>query len=158
MEVAGHFRQHPEISWSEIFHIGEKIMEWKVREGVGDLVNQPAKMVTATLDDAIGQGLKMIHLFSCIMGIDIIPLGLMQSEERIVAECVKHQPDFLGLTILQFDTEDALDTLIREIPMDIKVIVGGPVFRFMDQDDLKHKPYIVLNTVSAFIDFFCNGM
>lgn len=157
-EFADHWQQHPEISWSEIFHTGEKLLAWQEQQAIAGFLAGPVKMVTATLDDAMGQGLKMIHLYSRIMGIDIIPLGLMQTTDSVITECVKQHPDFLGLTVLQFDTEEELDTIIREIPQDIRLIVGGPVFKFMDQEELDDKKYTVLNTTGEFIRFFCNGI
>ena len=113
-------------------------------------------MITATLEDGVGQGLKMIHLFSRIAGIEITPLGLMQTEGAIINACIKQQPDFLGMTILQFDSEEVLCRIIEHIPKKIQVVVGGPIFNMMDKEDLSKKSYVVLNTVSSYLDFLLN--
>ena len=98
----------------------------------------------------------MIHLFSRVAGIEIIPLGLMQKEEAIINACIKKAPDFLGMTILQFDSEERLSHIADQIPQKTQIIVGGPIFNMMDHEDLSKKPYIVLNTVSAYLDFLLN--
>ena len=110
-------------------------------------------MVTATLDDSIGQGLKMIHLFSEVAGVAVRPLGLMQSPEHIIAACQDLKPDMLGLTVLQLDTVEMLDEIADSIPTETHVIVGGPAFKLMPAAELCLKNYRVLNDVAAFLVF-----
>lgn len=85
-------------------------------------------MVTATLDDGLGQGLAVIERYAAVIGIRLIALGLMQSPEAVVDACRRHQPDFLGMTILQFDTEDDLAAIARGLPPKTRIVAGGPVF------------------------------
>ena len=85
-------------------------------------------MVTATLDDGLGQGLAIIEKYAVAVGIRLIPLGLMQTPEAVIDACRRHQPDFLGLTILQFDTEDDLTCIANHLPRKTRIVAGGPVF------------------------------
>ncbi len=86
-------------------------------------------LVTATIDDGIGQGISIIGRFAGAVGIDVKPIGLMQSVEAIVDACLSLQPEFLGLTVLQFDSEPIVAEIARRIPKKIRLICGGPVFR-----------------------------
>ena len=110
-------------------------------------------MMTTTLDDAIGQGLQIIHLFSRLAGIDVKPLGLMQPPDNIIKACRQSKPDILGLTILQFHSEEILCDLVINLPSRTRVIVGGPIFKAMEPQELKQKEYLVLNDIRHFIDF-----
>lgn len=85
-------------------------------------------MVTATLDDGLGQGLSIIEKFAEAIGIRIIRLGLMQSAGAVIDACRRHQPDYLGMTVLQFDTEDELFEIARALPEKTRIVAGGPVF------------------------------
>lgn len=88
----------------------------------------PPLMATATLDDGIGQGLMIIHQFAEAVGMRVDHLGLVQSPERILSACRQKKPDFLGMTILQFDSEEDLTTIARGLSKDTRLICGGPVF------------------------------
>ena len=96
--------------------------------GVNGLWTVPPGMVTATLDDGLGQGLAIIELFSAAVGIRLISLGLLQSPEAVVAACRRHRPAYVGVTILQFDTEADLAFIAANIPAKTRIIAGGPVF------------------------------
>jgi len=106
----------------------EALLEWKRSEGIVGIWQNPPMMITSTLDDGLGQGLQLIHLFSEITGMQVRSLGLLCPPEMIVKECLKHCPEFLGLTVLQFDSEEDLSRICRKIPAPTKVIAGGPVF------------------------------
>ncbi len=155
-EFSDTWQQDPAVSWSEIYQIGEKLLEWKTKKQIVSIWDRQPTMVTATLEDGIGQGLKMIHLYSRIAGIKIIPLGLMQPEKAIIDACIKQKPDFLGMTILQFYSEESLDDIINQIPKETQVVVGGPVFKFLNDEELAQKNYTVLNSISAYLDFLLN--
>jgi methylmalonyl-CoA mutase cobalamin-binding subunit len=90
--------------------------------------NKPPFMVTATLDDGLGQGLAIIEKYAVAVGIRLISLGLMQRPEAVIDACCRHQPEFLGLTILQFDTEDDLTCIANHLPRKTRIVAGGPVF------------------------------
>ena len=85
-------------------------------------------MITATLDDGLGQGLEVIRMFSETAGLEIIDLGLLVAPEKIIAACNKNNPDLLGLTILQFDSEEDILMISKNLPSKTKIIAGGPVF------------------------------
>ena len=110
-------------------------------------------MMTTTLDDAIGQGLQIIHLFSRLAGIEVKALGLLQSPEKIIEACRQSIPDILGLTVLQFHSEETLCDIIAHLPSRTRVIVGGPIFKTLEPQDLAQKGYLVLNDIRHFIDF-----
>ena len=85
-------------------------------------------MITATLDDGLGQGLEIIRMFSETAGIEIIDLGLLVTPDKIITECKRNNPDLLGLTVLQFDSEEDILMLSKNLPPKTKIIAGGPVF------------------------------
>lgn len=95
---------------------------------VNGIWDQSPSMVTATLDDGLGQGLAIIEKYAAVIGIRLIPLGLMQTPEAVIDACHRHQPHCLGLTILQFDTEDDLICIASHLPRKTLIVAGGPVF------------------------------
>jgi hypothetical protein len=109
--------------------IAEAILTWRKKEGVPGLWESPPLMAGATLDDGWGHGIHLILKFAEAMGVTTKFLGLLQSWEKIVAACKECQPDFLGLTVLQLDTEEDLTALRKHLPETIKIIAGGPVFK-----------------------------
>jgi len=106
-----------------------KLLEWKDRHGISGLWDEPPLMLTATLDDGWGHGLEVIRLYAAAAGAEVHHLGLLCTPEFIIEECRKQEPDMLGMTVLQFDTEDALAAIRREIPVKTQIIAGGPLFR-----------------------------
>jgi methylmalonyl-CoA mutase cobalamin-binding subunit len=106
----------------------EDILAWRIRERCAGLWGVPPKMVTATIDDGWGNGLKLIHLFAEAAGVQVVPLGLLQPPGDIAAACVTIEPAFLGMTVLQFDSEDDLIDIARNIPSGTQIVAGGPVF------------------------------
>ena len=125
------WQQDKKWSWSAIYETGERLLAWKESENIPGIFEKPPRMITATIDDGIGQGLKMIHLFSELAGIEVIRLGLMQTPEAIIAACVDQQPDFLGMTVLQFSSEEILQDINARIPEKTRIIAGGPALRIM---------------------------
>ena len=95
---------------------------------VNGIWDQSPSMVTATLDDGLGKGLAIIEKYAVAVGMRLIPLGLMQTSEAVIDACRRHQPDYLGLTILQFDTEDDLTYIASQLPRRTRIVAGGPVF------------------------------
>jgi len=85
-------------------------------------------MLTATLDDGLGHGLEVIRMFSEVAGLEIIELGLLVAPEKIITACKKNKPDLLGLTVLQFDSEENILMISRNLASKTKIIAGGPIF------------------------------
>lgn len=107
---------------------GDELARLRTRLKVRGLWQAPPTMLTATMDDGLGQGLAIIEKFAQAIGIEVIPLGLMQSARAIIDGCRHHGPDFLGMTVLQFDTEADLKTIAENIPAATRIVAGGPVF------------------------------
>lgn len=89
---------------------------------------QPPTLATATIDDGLGQGLAVIEAFVRAIGMQVIQIGLMKRPEEIVAACNQYNPHFLGLTVLQFDTEEELRFISNRLPKRTRIVAGGPVF------------------------------
>lgn len=106
-----------------------ELLVWRERHGRKGLWHEPPLMITATIDDALGQGLTLIHPFAEAAGLQVVSLGLLQSPETIIEACRTQHPSFLGLTVLQFDTEEALGAICRALPRQTVCVAGGPVFR-----------------------------
>ena len=131
----------------------DELLRWKAIHGVAGLWPRRPLMLTATLDDGIGQGLKIIQRYADILGIDIVSLGLLQDPEAILAACRKHEPDFLGLTILQLDSDDDLCRVGHGLPSKTLLIAGGPVFKFDPEMAERCKVGYVARDVAFFIEF-----
>jgi methanogenic corrinoid protein MtbC1 len=99
-----------------------------MKTGGSGLWGMPPIMITATLDDGLGHGLEIIRMFSEAAGLEIIDLGLLVTPEKIITACKKNKPDLLGLTVLQFDSEENILMISRNLPERTKIIAGGPVF------------------------------
>ncbi len=106
-----------------------EIQQWKTEHQVTGLWQDPPLMVTATLDDAMGHGLDLIHQYADLAGLKVQALGLLQSADSVAATCRELNPALLGLTVLQFDTEDDLAIIARNIPEATRIVAGGPVFK-----------------------------
>jgi len=106
-----------------------KLLEWKDTHGISGLWDEPPLMLTATVDDGWGHGLEVIRLYAAAAGVRVHHLGLLCTPEFIIEECLKHEPDILGMTVLQFDTEDALAMIREKIPVKTQIVAGGPLFR-----------------------------
>ncbi|MDL2274796.1 cobalamin-dependent protein [Desulfosarcina sp. OttesenSCG-928-G10] len=115
--------------------------------------NDTPVMVTATVDDGMGQGLSIIEKFADAIGIRIIRLGLMQPVDAVVATCHRHQPDYLGLTVLQFDTEDEIADIARALPTKTRIVAGGPVFNADPEFAARAGVHYAAQDACAFLDF-----
>lgn len=112
-----------------LHEIADGILKWRKEKGIPGLWEPPPLMLGATLDDGWGHGIQIILKFAEALGVTTKFLGLLQSREKIAAACREDQPDYLGLTVLQLDTENDLAELRRLLPGKIKIIAGGPVFK-----------------------------
>jgi len=130
-----------------------ELREWKVKTGASGLWNNPPLMITATLDDGLGQGLGVIRMFSETAGLEIIDLGLLVAPEKIIAACKKNNPDLLGLTVLQFDSEEDILMISKNLPSKTKIIAGGPVFTADPEFARRTGIHFTAKNVAHFIRF-----
>ena len=119
-------RQRP--SRQAFLEAADEVARFRQERGIAGLWPRPPLMATATLDDAFGHGLEIIHRFGEAAGLRLLPLGTLLPVARIIAACRQHRPDLLGLTVLQFDTEPELIEIRQGIPAATRIVAGGPVF------------------------------
>jgi methylmalonyl-CoA mutase cobalamin-binding subunit len=140
-------------SHQKLEQAAEQIDQMRERSQVNGLWPDPPLMLTATVDDGLGQGLAIIERFAGAIGIRLMALGLLQSPPTIIAACQRHQPDYLGLTVLQFDSEDDLAQIAEGLPRKTRIIAGGPVFTadfgFAERTGTHH----TAKNVAAFLRF-----
>ena len=129
------------------------LREWKKKTGSSGLWNIPPLMMTATLDDGLGHGLDIIRMFSEAAGLDIIDLGLLVTPDTIITACQKQIPDLLGLTVLQFDSEENILTISRNLPPTTTIIAGGPVFTADPEFARRTGIHFTAKNVADFIRF-----
>lgn len=141
--------------WSreELMDAANRIDGWKMENGIHGIWNHPPMMVTATLDDGIGQGLELIHTFANLMGLRLLPLGLLKTADEIIETCLKANPEFLGLTVLQFDSEADLSFIGHHLPQKTRLIAGGPVFRSDPELAGRAGVFYVAEDVLSFVRF-----
>lgn len=140
-------------SRNALLSAAEGVLEWKHESGAAGLWPRPPLMVTATLDDGWGHGLEVIHLYGEIAGLSIFPLGLLKPPGDIIRACVSRKADILGMTVLQFDTEEALIEVRSGIPKQTRIVAGGPLFGA--DPDLAQRAGIdfVAANAAAFIEY-----
>ena len=131
----------------------ESLAEWKINQGISGLWTKKPLFLTATIDDGIGQGMRIIQAFAGILGLAVNDLGLTQSPEKIVAACQRHRPDFLGLTVLQLDSEDDLAYIGHHLPRRTRLIAGGPAFRYDPEMAARCGVTYVAGNVAYFIEY-----
>lgn len=137
----------------EVTRAAAGLENWKHRRQVQGLWPEAPRMMTATLDDGLGHGLALIERFACIMGFSVTKMGLMQKPQTIVRRCQSDTPDFLGLTVLQLDSDDDLEQVGRGLPERTCLIAGGAAFR-MDPDlAVRCRVDFVATNVAHFISF-----
>jgi hypothetical protein len=121
--------------------------------GVCPLWQTPPRFYTATLDDALGQGLAVIHAFADAVGLRRRLLGLTVPADTVIAACRADAPALLGMTVLQFDSEADLARIRREIPQTTRMVCGGPLFKA--DPDLAERCGIdfIAKDVGAFLEY-----
>jgi len=65
-------------SREQLVRSGQELIRWKQETGHQGLWSTRPRLLTATLDDGIGQGIEIIQLFAEVMGMQVIPLGLVR--------------------------------------------------------------------------------
>ena len=115
-------------SRQQLLDAAAAVTAFRQDRGIVGLWEAPPLMATATLDDAFGHGLDLIHRFAVAAGLRLLPLGTLRPAGAVVAACRAHRPELLGLTVLQFDTEADLLAIRAGIPEETCIVAGGPVF------------------------------
>jgi len=115
-------------SRQQLLDAAAAVTAFREERGIAGLWGSPPLMVTATLDDAFGHGLELIHRFAAAAGLRLLPLGTLQPAGAVVDACRAHRPDLLGLTVLQFDTEEEWLEVRAGVPIETRIVAGGPVF------------------------------
>jgi len=122
--------QHGLPSREQLLKTAAALESWKKQTGISGIWPAAPLLLTATLDDGIGQGIEIIELFSMAMGMQVIPMGLLHHPEKIIAASHQKLPHFLGLTMLQLDSEGDLARIGHHLPASTRLIAGGPAFRY----------------------------
>ncbi len=130
-----------------------ELIRWKKENGILGLWAAMPSIITATLDDGIGQGMEIIHLFAEVLGMRVIPLGLVRPADEIVAACQRHRPEYVGLTVLQLDSEEELARVGHHLPAGTCLVAGGPAFRYDIEMARRCGVHHVAPNVAYFIDF-----
>lgn len=134
----------------------EGLRAWKQQYGVSGIWSKPLLMVTATIDDGIGQGIEIITRYAEIAGLQVQSLGLMQDPVHIIASCRQCRPAILGLTILQLDSDEALAHIGHNLPSDTVLVAGGPVFKYDPEMAQRCGVTYAAANVAYFIKFLLN--
>ncbi|MBI5063371.1 MAG: hypothetical protein HZB87_07910 [Desulfatitalea sp.] len=140
-------------SREQIVHSAQALIRWKKENDAQGLWPATPRLITATIDDGIGQGIEIIQLFAEVLGMQVIPLGLVRPADAIVAACLAHHPEYLGLTVLQLDSEEDLARVGHRLPAGTCLIAGGPAFRYDPEMALRCGVHYVAANVAYFIDF-----
>lgn len=115
-------------SHAQLYRAADELDGLRGQLGIEGLWAAAPSMVTATLDDALGQGLAVIERFARTIGVRIHSLGLMPPPDVIIRTCRRYRPTLLGLTVLQFDSEADLSIIAEHLPARTRIVAGGPVF------------------------------
>ncbi len=131
----------------------DMLEQWKRRHGVSGLWKAAPLMLTATLDDGIGQGLSLIERFAAVAGFDVQRIGLLQHPGFIVEKCHILQPAMLGLTVLQLDSDESLAEVGQHRPAATAIVAGGPAFKFDPEMGRRCGVDYIAPNVAYFLDY-----
>jgi methylmalonyl-CoA mutase cobalamin-binding subunit len=107
---------------------------------------RPPRMLTATLDDGWGHGLEVIQALAAGAGVRVASLGVLQTPAAIVAACRREHAELLGLTVLQFDSDDAVRHIVTHLPAATTLIAGGAAYQYdPDFADRTRTPFVARN-------------
>jgi methylmalonyl-CoA mutase cobalamin-binding subunit len=122
----------------------------------GGLWPQSPQMVTATVDDGWGRGLEVIEALAAALGVAVHPLGVLQSPATIVSACRHLEPDLLGLTVLQFDSDTSVQQIAAALPPVTTMIAGGAAYRYDPEFAERTGTHAVACDGVAFVKFLLN--
>lgn len=114
---------------------------------------RPIRMLTATVDDGWGHGLEIIQALAAAVGVRVAALGVLQAPETIVAACRQQCPDLLGLTVLQFDSDDAVRHIVARLPAATTLVAGGAAYRYDSDFAARTRTPFVARDGAAFLRF-----
>jgi methylmalonyl-CoA mutase cobalamin-binding subunit len=126
---------------------------WRFDRNHPGLWALPPLMVTATIDDGWGHGLEVIEKLAAATGVRIHSLGLLQSPKSIAKACMALKPHFLGLTVLQFDSDDWVADIVRRLPSSTLLVAGGPAFQYDEDFARRTGTHVVVKNGAAFLQF-----
>jgi len=131
----------------------EDLIAWRGKNQITGLWKSPPLMLTATLDDGWGHGLEVIELSARVVGVRIQRIGLLQTPDQIVDCCHRLSPGLLGLTVLQFDSEDSLRLICENVHETTQVAAGGPPFQIDPEFAMRTKVDFAAKNVADFLGF-----
>ncbi len=134
------------------------LFEWRQERRISSgLWIDPPTMITATLDDFVGQGIETIEFFAKFAGMEVTSLGVMQPAETIVEKCSEQRPTLLGLTVLRTFAFEDLIYIGQNIPSSTLLIVGGgPCLQSEPEIATQANLHLVAKDVKDFIEFMLN--
>ena len=130
-----------------------ELEQWKLRRQTVGIWPLRPLLVTATLDDGMGHGLAIIERYAEVVGLDVERIGLLQQPQTVIDACRRRQPAYLGLTVLQLDSDDALARIGRSLPEHTCLIAGGPVFAYDSEMAVRCNVDFVAADLAHFLDF-----
>lgn len=110
--------------------VAGKLLAWRVRHADPGLWPRAPRMLTATLDDGWGHGIGIIQALAEAVGVEVHPLGTCQPAELVVRACADLQPDLLGISVLHFDSDEAVRHIVRRLPIMTTMVAGGAAYRY----------------------------
>jgi len=138
----------------EDYLAGARVLEGLRRQSEwGGLWPQSPLMLTATLDDGWGNGLDIIETLAAAVGVTVHSLGVLQSPATIVQACRDRQPALLGLTVLQFDSDEALIQITDSLPPATTLIAGGAAYLYDPEFAERTGTHTVARDGMAFVRF-----
>lgn len=136
-----------------LHEMADDLMVWRETDGVPGLWVEPPVMFGVTMDDGWGHGIQIILKYAGLLGCRTEFLGLLMTWEEISTICRNREPDILGLTVLQFDTEEDIAELRKNISPKTKIVAGGPVFKIDDDLALRVGIDYVAGDVGDFLNY-----
>ena len=130
-----------------------ELEQWKHQGQIHGLWKKPPRMITATLDDGLGHGLALIERYAGIMGLSVKKMGLLQKPQDIIARCQREVPDFLGLTVLQLESDHDLECVGSSLPASTCLVAGGAAFKIDPELAVRCRVNFVAKNVAYFIRF-----
>ncbi|MGD9973831.1 MAG: hypothetical protein AB7S77_12300 [Desulfatirhabdiaceae bacterium] len=126
---------------------------WRKERNHTGLWTVPPLMVTATIDDGWGHGLEVIEKLAEAAGIRVHSLGLLQPPVAIIDACRRMKPHFLGMTVLQFDSDDKVAEIVHGLPSFTRLVAGGAAFYHDPDFAVRTGTHVVMKNGALFLQF-----